>query len=125
MTYEPSKDWTQDWKIAEEHILDALDNSATEHNVFDVMSALWNGTAYLWVGERASAVTLLHDETYTLWLAGGDLAEIEKMWPFAEKHAHRLDAKKVVVFGRKGWARTFLRSHGFKHSKVVLEKVLR
>lgn len=124
MSYKPSDDWTKDWGKAQEHILDALETDPTEHNAFDVMSALYDSRAFLWVGERSSAVTLLQGDKYTLWLAGGDLAEIAQMWPDAQEHARGLGAKKVVVFGRKGWARTFLREAGFTTAQVILEKQL-
>jgi len=125
VTYAPSTDLHNDWPVAEPYILEALEYSVDDQNIFDVMAALERGIAFLWVGEKSTAVTLYQGTTYTLWLAAGDLEEIAQMWPSAEKHARGLGATKVVVFGRKGWARSFLRSHGFKESKVILERTLR
>ena len=124
MTYAPSTDLQTDWAVAEPYLVEALEQSVGDQNIFDVMAALERGTAFLWVGEEAVAVTLIQGDTYTLWLAGGDLGEIAQMWPSAEKHARGLGSTKVVVFGRKGWARTFLRPHGFKQNYVILEKQL-
>jgi len=124
MTYAPSTDLQTDWAVAEPYLVEALEQSVGDQNIFDVMAALERGTAFLWVGEQAVAVTLIQGDTYTLWLAGGDLGEIAQMWPSAEKHARGLGSTKVVVFGRKGWARTFLRPHGFEQNYVILEKQL-
>lgn len=124
MTFKPSEDWMADWVDAEDYLLDALARDPTEHNAFDVMSALHDSRGFLWLGERSAVVTLLQGDKYTLWLAGGDLEEIASMWPDVQKHARGLGAKKVVVFGRKGWARTFLKDDGFKTAQVILEKQL-
>ncbi len=124
LKYAPSKNLGRHWPVAEPYILDALEHSPDGSNVFDVMSALDRGVGFLWTGKRAACVTLMQGTTYTLWLAGGDLDEIAAMWPSAEEHARGLGAKKVVVFGRKGWARTFLQPAGFTHKWSVMEKKL-
>jgi len=124
VTYAPSTDLHNDWAVAESYIIEALEHSVSEQNIFDVMAALERGTGFLWLGKQAAVVTLNQGNTYTLWLAGGKLSGIESMWPSVEEHARGLGATKVVVFGRKGWARTFLRPHGFEQNYVILEKQL-
>ena len=122
--YQPSTDLCADWDVAQPYLEQALEGAADGSNIFDVMSALERRVAFLWVGERSAAVTVMEGDTYTLWLAGGAMDEIEAMWPDVENHARGLGAAKVVVFGRKGWARSFLQPAGFVHKWSILEKQL-
>jgi hypothetical protein len=125
LKYAPSQNLQRHWPIAEPYLLDALANSPDDgQNIFDVMAALERGNAFLWTGEESAVVTMLEGDVYTLWLAGGDYNELSLMLPYVEDHARRLDAAKVVVFGRKGWVRSFLHPAGYNHTWTIMEKKL-
>lgn len=119
------EDWLEDWPDVEAGILNALKYSPADDNIFDVMSALHQQRAFLWKHENNVCVTMFDQRDYTIWLFSGKMDELKKMMPFFEEHAARLGAFKVVVFGRKGWTRSFLSSIGYVTTHVVMKKDLR
>ena len=119
------EDWLENWPESEAGILEALKYSATDDNIFDVMSALHQQRAFLWKYENNVCVTVFDGRDYTIWLFSSEMNKLKDMMPFFEKHAAGLDASEVVVFGRKGWTRSFLSSIGYATTHVVMRKDLR
>lgn len=70
----------------------------------DVLEAIESGQAHLWPGERSAAVCE-RVTTYHVWLAGGDLRELQAMERAAEAWARGNGCDRMSIIGRKGWAR--------------------
>lgn len=119
-----STNWLQDWPKAEPYLQEALSRSGGEESIFDLAGALSRGAAWLWTHEDGAALTAVIRGEYTLWYMGGAMNAAEDMLPEAEKHAAGLGYEKVVIFGRVGWQRSFLRDVGYRASHVILEKRL-
>ena len=121
----PSDNWRADWEKCQPYIEDALKHSPAGDNIYDVLSVLERGAGWLWPRAYSAGVTLLEGDVYTIWLYGGSLEDAETMLKNMVEHATRLKVSKVVVYGRKGWARKLLPEHGFRTTYVIMEKPLR
>ena len=121
----PSGNWRADWEKCQPYIEDALEHSPAGDNIYDVLSVLERGAGWLWPREYSAGVTLLEGDVYTIWLYGGSLEDLKTMLKNMVEHATRLKVSKVVVYGRKGWARKLLPEHGFQTAYVIMEKPLR
>jgi len=123
--YLPSNEWHLDWERCQPYIEDALLHTPSNDNIYDVLSVLHRGAGWLWPGLYGAGVTLMEGDEYTIWLYGGEMTDAERMLKSMVWHATRLNASKVVVYGRKGWARKLLPEHGFQTAHVIMEKPLR
>ncbi len=124
VSYKPSENWARDWHKVEDWVVEALERSPGGETVSQVQQALIVGTAHLWVGKRAAIVSIYIDECFTIWLGGGDMAEIQQMTPTIEQYGKSLGADRIYIYGRPGWSRSYLKEHGFKTKWVILEKML-
>lgn len=74
------------------------------HTIEDVLSCYLRGTVQLWVGERCAAVTeFLRSPrrcTLNVWLAGGDLREMQTMRAGMEAWARGAGCAAVNFLGR-------------------------
>lgn len=58
------------------------------------------------------------------FLAGGNLAEIEAMYPPIEAWGREQGCSAASMTGRAGWERTFLTRTGWQRTLAVLQKEL-
>jgi hypothetical protein len=83
----------------------------------DVASAVQGKRHQLWPGYGAVMVTKVEGRGKTrrlvVYLAGGNLAELERLYAGVEAWGRAQGCKRVVFAGRKGWQRTFLTRAGF------------
>lgn len=104
----------------------ALEYTRGTHTFSDVERYLETGHAQLWDTDRAAIVTQIlrtpRIKTCHLFLAGGELAELERMLPIVEQWAKREGCTRMTLAGRAGWTRTFLRDKGYDPAWVVMTK---
>lgn len=94
----------------------------TIHEMAD--RVLFNDRFDLWPGDAAVIVTERSGENLNFWLAGGDLEELEQMVPCVDAWAQDKGFKRVLLYGRRGWERTFLREQGYSPRWTVMAKEL-
>lgn len=110
------------------HLQAALKHTNGTHTITDVWNAIENGQAQLWSGVNSVIVTEI--VTYptvplrkiNVWLAGGNLEEIEEMMPpiveWAKKHKK---CTRASLIGRRGWSKSFLKRAGWRETQVIME----
>lgn len=107
----------------------ALEYTQGTHTYADVVRDLDNGQFQLWDTDQAAVVTEIlnypRNRVCNVFLAGGDLAEIERIAPIIENWAKtQMGCSKMSLAGRPGWTKTFLRSRGYSPAWVVMTKEL-
>ena len=106
----------------------ALDHAGNTHTLEDVEAALAKGLVQWWPGENSAAVTEIiqypQQRALHFWLAGGNLSELESMYPAAEAWGREHGCTVATTSGRPGWERTFLRREGWQPRTVVMMKAL-
>lgn len=87
-----------------------------------LLAALTGGSADFWHGEHSAAVCgstpFLGGREYHVWLAGGSIPELRAMGPECCAHAKAIGCERVVVHGRKGWARV-LKQDGYAPLNII------
>jgi hypothetical protein len=114
---------------ARPHIEAALSYGGGTHTFEDVAAMIDQGEAIFWPGPNSVIVTQIieHPRSRTLhfFLAGGNLAELERMVPGILSWAKtERGCTAASMTGRKGWERTFLTRGGWKSNLVVMTKEL-
>lgn len=88
---------------------------------FDVVELVGEGRAQVWLApEQSVLVTVVEDDQLILWLAAGEYAPLEGLARQAVAFARGLSLRRVMVYGRKGWARSFLCGMGFVEAYTVM-----
>lgn len=88
----------------------ALESAAARGGVdlSDLRHDVFSGLAQLWVarGEclRSACVTCIQDGDCTIWLMGGDIADLQWL-PIIEEAARQRGCKRMWLRGRIGWVR--------------------
>lgn len=107
----------------------ALEYSGGTHTIEHIRESVLRGDLQLWPGDKSAVVTEI--EQYPLkrilnfFLAGGDIAELERMGPGIEQWAkEKWGCSSAKLTGRQGWQRTFLRGSGYRPQWVVMGKEL-
>ena len=100
----------------------ALENADDGQTIEDVRLQLMDQTAQLWVGPWAAVVTKVVDGRVVLWLCGGKMEGLDRLLPDIERFARGLGCKGLMVYGRPGWERTFLRAAGFRQTWSIMVK---
>jgi len=82
--------------------------------------------AQLWTTENAALVTSIEVSPSGFrelrgWLAGGDLAEIQKIEPALAQWGRQMNCRRAVIQGRRGWLKAF---SGYKERAVIMTKEL-
>lgn len=110
------------------YLTDALEYGGNTHTLEDVAAKIASGDAQFWPGVEAFIITEIVDfplrRECHVWLAGGNLAEIEAMVVPLEAWARSVGCTHATLTGRRGWARTFLARTGWAPTLEVLEKAL-
>jgi hypothetical protein len=106
----------------------ALVYSGHSHTFDDVAQLVKDGKAQFWGGPTSVVITQVvlepQHKVLHFFLAGGNLAELEKMTPLIEQWGREQGCTRASLVGRKGWDRTFLSRQGWHNGLVVLEKDL-
>lgn len=106
----------------------ALHYSGGTHTFDDVCDAVAAGTMQLWPGVASAIVTEIlttpRKRCLNVFLAGGNLAELEVMTPGVLAWGRERGCTSAVFTGRKGWERTFLTRDGWAQQLAVFEKDL-
>ena len=103
----------------------ALDEDAHGSTIHDVVERLLHHDGFeLWPGQESAVVTELYKGVLTCWLAGGLLEELEAMAPHIKEKARRDGVSRIMIWGRRGWERTFLRGIGFEPRWTVMVQEL-
>ncbi len=109
-------------------IASALEHSGGTHSLEDVKDALITHKAQLWWGDNSVIVTEIEQtprmKILRFWLGGGNLEEIERMYPLISEWGRNLGCTRAIIVGRKGWERTFLKADGWRATHTVFEKEL-
>lgn len=108
----------------------ALAYTDNSHCFEDVAAEVASGALQYWPGARSVIITeIIVTPGYKalgFFLAGGDLAELEMMYPRVEAWGRSMGCDRAVMTGRRGWERSFLtRRSGWRQTLVVYEKTLR
>lgn len=106
----------------------ALEYAGGTHKPDHVVASILKGDLQLWPGERSAIVTEIDHypllDTCHLFLAGGEMGELQRMLPSVEAWAKQVGCSRVSLAGRKGWQRSFLRDDGYAPKWWVLAKEL-
>lgn len=115
----------EDYRLQIEAALHYTDDS---HSFEDIKSAVERGELQFWPGPHSVVITEITQvpnyRALNLFLAGGVKEELEAMLPEIEKFAKHVEADRIVLTGRKGWVRSFLKDEGYAEKLVVMEKKL-
>lgn len=106
----------------------ALDLAGNTHTLEDVQQGIEAGRLQYWPGVNSAIITEIIEypqkRTLHFFLAGGNLAEIEAMYPAVEAWGRDQGCTVASTSGRPGWERTFLKREGWKPRTVVMTKEL-
>lgn len=118
-------DW-EEFSRCQKWLEDALEYNNTGQTLDDVKKGMLDGKYILWPGRNCAVVTE-HYQTprgkfLNFFLAGGDLQELESMLVPIETWAKKFGVKKITLYGRRGWERSFMKDAGYKTHWVVMTK---
>lgn len=106
----------------------ALSYSDDSHSFDDIKEGVRQGTLQFWPGFSSVVITEVivfpRYKALNLFLAGGNLIELQAMLPEIENYARHVGADRIVLTGRKGWLRSFMVHEGYAEKLVVMEKKL-
>lgn len=82
------------------------------------------GDLQFWPGPHSVILTEIvvapRRKMLNFFLAGGNLPELEAMYPAVEAWGMTMGCTSAMMTGRPGWARSFLREQGWHPSKLVI-----
>lgn len=107
----------------------ALAYAGGTHTFEDIRAGVEAGSLQYWPGPRSVIVTAVEDyprkRALHFFLAGGDIAELEEMYPMVEQWGRSQGCTLATMTGRKGWERSFLtRREGWTPTAVSFAKDL-
>lgn len=115
------------------HLQAALDGAlayADGHTQQTIEAAVGSELVQLWALDHSFCLTEKKvspngQVSVHLFLAGGDLTELQTLYPYIEGWARGEGAAKMTMLGRTGWERTFfVREEGFRPTLRFYEKEL-
>lgn len=110
------------------HIEAALSYAGETHRYEDVAAMIDAGSAQFWPGPSSVIVTEIVEYprkiVLNIFLAGGNLTELQAMLPLVLDWAREKGCTSAVFTGRRGWARTFIKSQGWTEELVMFAKDL-
>ena len=111
-----------------DHIEAALKFADDSHTFDDIKKGVERGDLQFWPGFSSVIITeIIQVPRYralNLFLAGGNIPELQSMLPGVEEFAEQVGADRIILNGRKGWLRSFLVHDGYAEKTVVMEKKL-
>lgn len=106
----------------------ALEYAGGTHAFEDIVAGVAAGEMQFWPGPNSAVVTEVKQwprkRCLHIFLAGGNLAEIEAMSHGILAWGRSIGCSDAVFIGRKGWERTFLTRDGWRQTLAVMEKEL-
>lgn len=88
------------------------------YNIQDVADCILDGSMQLWPTNNSAVVTQVQNfprmKVLHIFLAGGNLDELETLTPHIQKFAEDMGCRKITLTGRKGWSRTFVTKFNMK-----------
>ena len=109
--------WAVSFQKLEKILEPALEYDNT-HNMQDVADCINSCTMQLWPGVNSAVVTQVQNfprmKVLHIFLASGDLAELETFTPHIQKFAEDMGCHKITLTGRRGWSRTFVSKFNMK-----------
>lgn len=125
MAYVPRDDVkARDISAYRVHIEAALAWSGDTHRYDDVRSMIAAGRLQFWPGPASCIISEIIEHprkrTLHLFLAGGSLPELHAMLPLLLDWGRTQGCTHASLFGRKGWARSFLSDEGWTVNPCVL-----
>jgi len=107
----------------------ALMYAGGTHDFSDVRGMVERGEAQFWPGVHSCVITQVDYQPrrriLNIFLAGGNLAEVEAMTPLILKWGYDQGCTAATFVGRKGWERTFLSRTGWEPQMVMFSKELK
>tara|TARA_B100000902_G_scaffold264479_1_gene250597 strand:- start:36 stop:416 length:381 start_codon:yes stop_codon:yes gene_type:complete len=107
-----------------EFLRPAIDIHKT-HSLLDIFGMLVSGHAFLVALKNSAGILEIVEypkyKSCRIWLAGGEMDELLKVYPKIQEWAKYKKCKKIEIIGRKGWEKVF-KDH--KKEAVVLTKEL-
>jgi len=89
---------------------------------------LVSGQYQLFVSEHSALVTTVNPyprgTVLHLFLAGGNLEELEELYKETEQFAKYMNCKSITLMGRFGWKKSFLTEYGMKPTCLQMSKEL-
>lgn len=121
--------WVPDFLDRMDLLQEALNHTGGTHTVEDIGAGLMDGRFQMFTGPRSVVITEIQhypqSKACHVFLAAGDMGEIEMIAPHVENWGRRNGCKVVSLAGRKGWARTFLKDRGYEPKWFVVAKELK
>jgi hypothetical protein len=109
--------WAVYFQKVEKLLEGALEYDNT-HNMQDVADCIDRCTMQLWTGDNSAVVTQVQEfprmKVLHIYLASGDLKELETLTPRIQKFAEDTGCRKITLTGRRGWSRTFVSKFNMK-----------
>lgn len=106
----------------------ALEYAEGTHSLEDIREGVRKGSLQFWPGASSAVITQIAEyprkRVLHFFLAGGNLAELEAMYPAILAWGAATGCDAAMLTGRKGWERTFLAREGWKPSSVTFSKSL-
>jgi hypothetical protein len=106
----------------------ALSLAGDTHSFEDVRKGIEEDKLQFWPGINSAIITEIIEypqkRTLHCFLAGGNLAELEVMYPMVEAWGREKGCVFASTYGRPGWERTFLKREGWTPRTVVMTKEL-
>lgn len=109
--------WAVLFQKVEQILEPALEYDNT-YNIEDVADCISNGSMQLWPTSNSAVVTQVQNfprmKVLHIFLAGGNLEELETLTPHIQKFAEDMGCRKITLTGRRGWSRTFVTKFNMK-----------
>jgi hypothetical protein len=107
----------------------ALRYSGGTHTFEDVQESVQAGAMQVFARPRSIIITEIvvfpQRKVLNMFLGGGEMEEIEDMFPEIEAWAASMGCAAVTATGRHGWARSFMtRKRGYESVATVYSKEL-
>lgn len=104
----------------------ALEYADGSHSFEDICALVEAGGLQFWPGPNSVIITEIIEypryRVLVFFLAGGNLTELERMYPAVEAWGQAQGCDRAVFTGRKGWERTFMARKNWAPIQVVYEK---
>lgn len=115
----------EEWNRCRGWIEAALEHTGGTHTIDDVREAIEARQAFVLAGKRSALVcevqTFPRLQSFHVWLAGGDLAELRSSQPQLEDYARRLGCSRISIAGRRGWVRA-IEDLGYREKYTTIVK---
>lgn len=106
----------------------AIDLNNGLYHSEDILRELVSGAYYLFTSKHSAIVATLNPfprgTVLHLFLAGGNLEELEELYKETEEFARYQNCKSITLMGRFGWKKSFLQQYGMKPTCLQMSKEL-